>query len=65
MDDPRVRHRLDGCGDVLTASLALEYEVMESGGGSVEGRHGGISIANKRRSTYGKSLYDDSAIRAH
>jgi hypothetical protein len=37
VNDPRIRHRLDGCGDVLTASFALDYEVVESGGGSVEG----------------------------
>jgi len=35
-DDPGVWHRLNGCGNVLLAAFAGDYEVMQAGGWSVE-----------------------------
>jgi hypothetical protein len=62
MNDPGVWHRLNGCRYVLTAAFALDYEVMKSGNGTVEGRHGAIIIANKRRKYKGLDA-DENGIR--
>jgi len=47
VDDPGIRHSLDGGRDVFTTTFALDHKVMNAGWRCV--KHDEASIANKKR----------------